>query len=396
MDVLADGTQMVTGGRMGRVLLWDCHNLRVLREFSGHLSYVHNVCVSPNQKSVLTVCDDSTARLWDTSSGEILLELKHPDAVSGGIFSSSGDTLVTWSDGMPHFFDAEGTNKPIAKVAGTNLIAPPPWDTSTGQEILGPSFDSLEYARLIMAQGRVKDVIDAYERTAETPGITSNVSVVRDLYAWTMRWEESADLWLKMTEDERLSWRQIHRQMVLSYLVGDDEGFQEARDLALADVEQIWDTNAARHLLKGVIMKPLGEKDFIAVEKLVDRTASEFASHAPGAAIIWLAAYRLGNFKSTWDSTTPRPVASRTVREILARCLWKHQRDADASSAMELTVVMHQLKTEIDQLAASGDVGPYWWDYGESQAILQAGVDLLRETGFVTDAMKHLDELGVR
>ncbi|HYO52448.1 hypothetical protein [Archangium sp.] len=55
---------------------------------------------SPDGSRVLTASLDSTARLWDSRSGQLLATLKgHEDRVRSAGFSPDGSRVVTASDG---------------------------------------------------------------------------------------------------------------------------------------------------------------------------------------------------------------------------------------------------------------------------------------------------------
>ena len=93
---------------------------RQIRTFPAHLGPVRHVAFSPDGQ-LATAGDDSTARIWDLDTGEVLHELKHAgfDAiVRTADFSPSGDRILTSSgDGTARIWDAE-TGKEILVIQG--------------------------------------------------------------------------------------------------------------------------------------------------------------------------------------------------------------------------------------------------------------------------------------
>ncbi|HEX8422313.1 MAG TPA: WD40 repeat domain-containing protein, partial [Pyrinomonadaceae bacterium] len=53
---------------------------------------------SPDGKLVVTASEDKTARVWDWRANRMLLELPHPEAVSGARFSDDGAAVITMGD----------------------------------------------------------------------------------------------------------------------------------------------------------------------------------------------------------------------------------------------------------------------------------------------------------
>ncbi len=62
-----------------------------------HNGWVYAVAFSPDGTKVLTGSDDSTARIWDVSSGQELHKLAHEGSVSSVAFSPDGSKVVMGS-----------------------------------------------------------------------------------------------------------------------------------------------------------------------------------------------------------------------------------------------------------------------------------------------------------
>jgi WD40 repeat protein len=90
------GRRIVTAGRSG-VKLWDTRTLKLLRR----LPYRANVLFasfSPDGKRIATASADTTARIWDASTGKELRVLRgHTGSVTSARFSPNGRLVVTAS-----------------------------------------------------------------------------------------------------------------------------------------------------------------------------------------------------------------------------------------------------------------------------------------------------------
>ena len=107
-----DGTKVLTGGGDSSARLWDISSGQEILRLA-HNSSVNAVAFSPDGTKALTGGDDDTARLWDASSGQEFHKLVHNGSVNAVAFSPNGTRVMTGSDD------------------GTARI----WDISSGQEI---------------------------------------------------------------------------------------------------------------------------------------------------------------------------------------------------------------------------------------------------------------------
>jgi WD40 repeat protein/serine/threonine protein kinase len=101
------GSQVATAGADGTVSLWPVVELLAKNEtesatpavtLNGHEGNVVDVAFSADGALLATAGRDDTARVWDTTTGEIVLTLSgHEGSVRDVVFTADGDFLVTGS-----------------------------------------------------------------------------------------------------------------------------------------------------------------------------------------------------------------------------------------------------------------------------------------------------------
>jgi len=70
---------MVSGGLDGKAKLWEVHGQRrLLRTFHGHTKGIRDVCFNIDGSRFLTASFDKHIKLWDTETGECLMDVKRP------------------------------------------------------------------------------------------------------------------------------------------------------------------------------------------------------------------------------------------------------------------------------------------------------------------------------
>jgi WD40 repeat protein/transcriptional regulator with XRE-family HTH domain len=168
-----DGTRLATGvavtddtGRPANdttARVWDVSTGQQWLTLAGHTDGVVSVAFSPDGRQLTTGSVDKTARVWDLSSGKALLTLTgHKDIVWSVAFSADGRRVATASrDGTGMLWDAStgrplftfrGHNGPVLKAAfspdGRRVATVSldrtvkVWDTARGQEVLTLLTDS--------------------------------------------------------------------------------------------------------------------------------------------------------------------------------------------------------------------------------------------------------------
>lgn len=116
---VANGTEQVNSGDLFAGLLWyaealrldagdpgreEAHRIRIaavlrqcpkLLNVISHGKMLYHAEFSPDGTKVLTTSDDHTARLWDASTGNELVRVKHEDEIYAGGFSPDGFSFIT-------------------------------------------------------------------------------------------------------------------------------------------------------------------------------------------------------------------------------------------------------------------------------------------------------------
>ncbi len=108
-----DGTKLVTGSKDSTAKIWDMSSGQCLQTLTtGHTDYISSVAISPDGTKVFTGSWDNTAKIWGISSGQCLHTFTgHTDHISSVAISPDGTKLVTCSgDGTAKVWDATKFN----------------------------------------------------------------------------------------------------------------------------------------------------------------------------------------------------------------------------------------------------------------------------------------------
>ena len=116
-----DGRQVVTAADSVRI--WDATDGGALRILRSHENTIHSVAFSADGQQIVTASSDSSARVWDATSGAQLAKLEHPSAVRGAAFSPDGRSVVTGGlDGILRSWDATTRAPTEALARGHGII----------------------------------------------------------------------------------------------------------------------------------------------------------------------------------------------------------------------------------------------------------------------------------
>ncbi|MDY7008450.1 MAG: caspase family protein [Cyanobacteriota bacterium] len=159
-----DGKTIATANDDTTARLWDATTGKKLATLN-HQDWVNAVAFSPNGKTITTASNDKTARLWDATTGKKLATFNHQDWVNAVAFSPNGKTIATASrDKTARLWDA-ATGKKLATLNHqdwVNAVAFSPdgktiatvshgkarlWDVDTSTEL--PTFNYQKWLRAV-------------------------------------------------------------------------------------------------------------------------------------------------------------------------------------------------------------------------------------------------------
>ncbi len=147
-----DGTQILSGGYDGKIILWDIATGDIIHRFEEHSLTVYSVAFSPDGTQILSGSLDNQLILWDVETGNIIHRLEeHISGVQSVAFnfdgtqmlSSSRDTLILWDvetgDIIRRFVGQEGLIwRVVFSPDGTQILSGTYdstlilWDVATG------------------------------------------------------------------------------------------------------------------------------------------------------------------------------------------------------------------------------------------------------------------------
>ncbi|MEB3886742.1 serine/threonine-protein kinase [Lyngbya sp. CCY1209] len=97
VDFSSDGTELASGTEFWRVLEWNLQTGELYSPLE-HAGPIFAVEISPNNKAIATGSADTTVRVWDRKTGQILYnDLAHTDTVYSVAFSPNGRWLASGS-----------------------------------------------------------------------------------------------------------------------------------------------------------------------------------------------------------------------------------------------------------------------------------------------------------
>jgi WD40 repeat protein/serine/threonine protein kinase len=110
LEFSPEGDRIVTASWGGAAKVWSTSTGQLLVILKGHTLRVQSAAFSPDGQRLITGSDDHTARVWSTSDGRLLFTLQgHTAAVHHAAFSADSQRIVTASlDHTARIWDSQG------------------------------------------------------------------------------------------------------------------------------------------------------------------------------------------------------------------------------------------------------------------------------------------------
>ena len=109
-----DGTRVLSGSDDTTLKLWDAGTGQLIRTFRGHSGNVTSIAFSPDGERVLSGSDDSTIKLWNARTGALLHTFPGNTYLINSVAYSPDGTCVASAagDGAVNVWDRCATARP--------------------------------------------------------------------------------------------------------------------------------------------------------------------------------------------------------------------------------------------------------------------------------------------
>lgn len=129
---------LISGGRDGKIKLWDLETGELLNILAGHTSSVESIAISSDSQLLASSSSDTTIKLWNLNTGKLLHTFTgHSGVVSSVALSPDSQILASGSyDKSIKLWDVT-TKKPIRTLQGvSSLVSSIVFSPRTDQKIL--------------------------------------------------------------------------------------------------------------------------------------------------------------------------------------------------------------------------------------------------------------------
>ncbi len=119
-----DGSRIVTASWDSTARVWEAASGELVVALEGHTSAVRHSAFSPDGSRIVTASSDDTARVWEAASGELVVALEgHTSAVRHSAFSPDGSRIVTASsDDTARVWEAASGELVVALEGHTSAV----------------------------------------------------------------------------------------------------------------------------------------------------------------------------------------------------------------------------------------------------------------------------------
>lgn len=137
-----DGKWIVTASVDSTARVWEASTGRSIAILQGHTGSVNSANFSPDGAWVVTASDDGTARIWKVSTGQTLIELRgHTREVLSATFSTDGKLVVTSSRDNTARVWKSNTGQSMTELRGHTDIVRSAAFSLNGERVVTASLD---------------------------------------------------------------------------------------------------------------------------------------------------------------------------------------------------------------------------------------------------------------
>jgi WD40 repeat protein len=132
------GKQLITGSWDRQLIWWDTEKREAVRAVQAHQRWIRQLALAPDGKTVVSIADDMTARLWDAESGKLIREFKghaarlpryeYPNKLYACALSPDGKFLAVNDETAEIIFWEVATGKEAARFQAASFYHGTDWD----------------------------------------------------------------------------------------------------------------------------------------------------------------------------------------------------------------------------------------------------------------------------
>jgi WD40 repeat protein len=119
--VALSGTTLVSGGYDGKLIFWDTEKKTEIRRIEAHAKWIRQVVTSPDGQFFASVADDMACKVWNATTGKLVLDLRgHKEKTPHNFLSML--YAVTYTPDGQHLATADKVGHVVV------------WNAKTGKE----------------------------------------------------------------------------------------------------------------------------------------------------------------------------------------------------------------------------------------------------------------------
>ncbi|MCH7471646.1 WD40 repeat domain-containing protein [bacterium] len=123
LDLTPDGATLVTGGKDGRLKMWDTSTYEMLVDVPACQTQINDIAVSPDSSYIVTASEDGYVKVWDSLTAELVIAIPaHIGGPESSGFLARHSQSIRGSSGQATRYGAER----VSSVFSANCVAVSP------------------------------------------------------------------------------------------------------------------------------------------------------------------------------------------------------------------------------------------------------------------------------